>query len=616
MQNTNRPSPKALIIPRLLASVALLAGLGGAEAGTVDDSIRAALATNPEVGIVRADRRAVDQELRQARAGYLPQVDIRGAIGPEYTDSVNTRRRTTRPPDGDGDTTLLRSEAQLTLSQMLFDGFETRSEVERQAARVSSAAYRVEEAAEFVALNAVEAHLDVLRNQEIQRLNEANIAAHQRILGQVGELERQGAGDIADVRQTEARVAVAETSLATARGSVGDAIANYIEVVGERPENLILDPPPIAALPAGSEAAAAAASVRSPTVKIAAADVDVSSAELRGARANFAPRFDLEVGGTAGNNLDGQRGNSVDASALLVLRYNLFRGGADIAREREAFHRMNEARYGVERARRRAEEEARVSYNALETARARTVALRTRAEAQRRTRDAYGSQFEIGQRGLLDLLDAENELFLSRVQLITAEYVERFAVYRVLAVTGDLLETLELAVPMEQVDIYRTPSDVQTPEAIGERSRQVQDPRASPRPLRGLDAGEPPPDAPDLSVVPPRPGDRTFPQELRQEPRPVTSGDAGPALAPAATTYASAPADDGVTVASSRGIGGFFSRLFGAGSPAPVAAGPGASGGVMVEGPVADGSMTTAAGSAGKDRLGAPLNLLAGIARP
>src|SRR5690349_4880279 len=103
------------------------------------------------------------------------------------------------------------------------------------------------------------------------------------------------------------------------------------------------------------------------------------------------------------------------------MRYNLFRGGADVAREREAFHRVNESRASLERARRKAEEDARVSYNALETARARTIALRARAEAQRRTRDAYAQQFEVGQRDLLDVLDAENELFLSRIALVTAQ---------------------------------------------------------------------------------------------------------------------------------------------------------------------------------------------------
>jgi outer membrane protein, adhesin transport system len=164
---------------------------------------------------------------------------------------------------------------------------------------------------------------------------------------------------------------------------------------------------------------------------------------------------DIEAGVGANRNLDGIRGGNVDAQALLVLRYNLFRGGADVAREREAYFRIREAREVHRQTRRVAEEEARLSYNALRTAQARVEALRDQAEATRATRDAYAQQFDLGQRSLLDLLDAENELFLARTSLATAEVTEVFAVYRVLAVLGDLLMVMDIDPPREAINIYR-----------------------------------------------------------------------------------------------------------------------------------------------------------------
>lgn len=501
MNTIRRINRRSNVAGRMVAVLLASAALPGlAQAGSLVDTVRAAIASNPEVGVVRADRLAVDQELRQARALYLPSVDLRADIGPEYTDDATTRDNDRR---SSGERTLLRRQAQLKLSQMLWDGHETRSEVERQAARVSSASYRVEEAAEFVALNASEAHLDVLRNIELVRLAEANVAEHRSILGRVRELEQGGSGDIADVRQTEARIAQADATLAGAAGALADAEATYQRIVGEMPQVLGLEPPPIPFLPDGAAAAAALASVQSPTVKIAASDVDVATAELRGSKAAFYPRLDLELTGDAGRDIDGEDGNDIGASALLVLRYNLFRGGGDIAREREAFHRSNENRARLDLARREAEEEARFSFNALETARARVLAQRARVEAQRLTRDTYVQQFEIGVRDLLDVLDAENELFLARTALVTAEFTERFAVYRVLAVTGTLLASLDIPAPRESVDIYRTPDDVQSPDRIRAKTPALRDPRAEPRPLRGQDAGEPPLDAQDLTTTPP-----------------------------------------------------------------------------------------------------------------
>jgi adhesin transport system outer membrane protein len=435
-----------------LTPLCLLCGAVDAAAVTLEESVEATLATNPEVGVVQADREAIDQELRQARAEYLPSIDLRGAAGPEYTDSPTTRNDIT---DADGDTTLLRLESQITLSQMLFDGFATQSEVERQRSRIDSAAYRVQETAEFIALDAIEAHLEVLRNQVLVELAEENLAEHLRILALVRDLEGEGASSIADVRQSEARVAAAQNALATARGNLLDAEALYISVVGFAPETLEDPVVPYPAVPESQEAAAAQAVVDSPTVLIADADIDVARAELRGSRAGYYPRLDLEAGAAANDNLDGVRGRDIEAQALLVLRYNLFRGGADIAREREAFARIREAREALRQAQRSAAQEARIAYNALVTANARVEALRAAVEAQRATRDVYAQQFDLGQRSLLDLLDAQNELFIARSNLVTAEFTEFFGVYRVLAVIGDLLMTLDVDRPKESISIYR-----------------------------------------------------------------------------------------------------------------------------------------------------------------
>jgi adhesin transport system outer membrane protein len=434
------------ILTALLAPLVVVTGAG---AVTLEDSVRATLDTNPEIGVVQANREAIDQELRQARAQYLPSIDLRGAAGPEYTDSPTSNLR------GDDSETLLRLESQITLSQLLFDGFATQSEIERQTSRIDSAAFRVQEAAEFIALDAIEGHLEVLRNQDLVELARENLTEHQRILGLVRELEGQGASSIADVRQSEARIAAAETSLATAIGNLRDAEALYISVVGMPPEALEEPLVPVAAVPESRETAAAKAAVDSPTVLIANADIDVAKAELTGSRAGYYPRFDLEVGAAANRNVDGIEGGGVEAQALLVLRYNLFRGGADIAREREAFARLKEARHALSQVQREAEEEARIAYNALTTAQARVESLRAAVEAQRATRDVYAQQFDLGQRSLLDLLDAENELFVARSNLTTAQYTLIFGVYRVLAVIGELLMTLDIDRPKESISIWR-----------------------------------------------------------------------------------------------------------------------------------------------------------------
>ncbi len=145
--------------------------------------------------------------------------------------------------------------------------------------------------------------------------------------------------------------------------------------------------------------------------------------------------------------MDGIQGDNDRASALVVMRWNLFNGGSDVARKDAALLRRSRAKDVVARNERIASEETRFAWNALSSARERVNTLRNVAESNERVRDAYRKQFELSQRSLLDLLDSENELFLSRSDLVTAEYTALFAAYRLMASMGTLVGHFGVTVP-------------------------------------------------------------------------------------------------------------------------------------------------------------------------
>ena len=172
-------------------SVLLTFGMvGGVEAASLADTVQYTVRTNPEVLQSAANRRAIDFELRQAKGLYFPQIDLRAGAGPEWSDNTSVNN-----------TTMTRYESRVTLQQRLFDGFETQSEKERQAARIDAAASRVRERSEFLGLNAVEFYLDVLRTTAIVEPAVANVQAHKRILESVRTRFRCGQSGVGDVHQ-------------------------------------------------------------------------------------------------------------------------------------------------------------------------------------------------------------------------------------------------------------------------------------------------------------------------------------------------------------------------------------------------------------------------------
>ncbi len=198
-----------------------------AAAQSLTEAVRAAIETNPEVAQASAGRNIVDHELRQARGLYLPQVDVEGFFGPEWTDSPSTRAR------GLGREQLYPSQLSVVLQQLVFDGFGTDNEVELQASRVDAAAYRVLETAELIGLDVVQSYLDVLRQRELVELANANVAVHVQTLNDVRRRQRAGRSSIADVQQAAERLFAAENTLVDFQLNLDNARVTFQRLVGE-----------------------------------------------------------------------------------------------------------------------------------------------------------------------------------------------------------------------------------------------------------------------------------------------------------------------------------------------------------------------------------------------
>jgi outer membrane protein, adhesin transport system len=327
----------------------------------------------------------------------------------------------------------------------LFDDFAAIREVDRQKARVRSSAKRIRETSELIALDAIEAYLESLRQRELVSLSSNNVRIHKNHLKLTRSKVAGGASSQADVEQADSRLASARDKLAEAEGRLVDADSTYNRIVGEEPKSLVRPAAPVSQLPQSLDSVVGLATDMNPTVRVLRADVDTAEEALKGADSPFYPRLDLQLATNRTGNVGGTRGGDIDGSALVVMTYNVFRGGRDLARKRELTARLAESRQRLNRQLRLAEEESRLSWNALQNARLRLRAIRSEVQANDRVRNTYRQQFDIGQRSLLDLLDSENELFIAKTNQITSEFVEFFGIYRILATAGLLLTSLDVA---------------------------------------------------------------------------------------------------------------------------------------------------------------------------
>ncbi|HDS1683917.1 TPA: TolC family outer membrane protein [Pseudomonas putida] len=412
------------------------------QAQTLPEAMQKALEVHPEIQAGVNARTAADYQLRAAKGGYLPKVDLTAGYGREGTDSPSTGNRWD---------TLNRGESAIKLRQMVFDGFATSNEVGRQQATVNSRAYSLLGTSERTALEVAQVYLDVLTRREMVRLAQDNLSNHERVLDQIKLRTSRGVGRYADLDQAEARLAQARNNLITEQTNLADANTNYLSVVGQLPDELSAPAPFIDLLPANLDEARRQLVESSPILRSAESDIAAAEKQYETAKSTFYPRFDAELGRTADNNLDGMQGHNNEWQAMLRMNFNLYNGGSNKADLESKSYLANQALDIRNNALRQLNEELGLAWNALENANAQVPIAQQYVDHSIRVRSAYQQQFTLGERTLLDLLDSENETFTAQRRLVEVKNIQVYTQYRIKATMGQLLKSQGVVAPMATV---------------------------------------------------------------------------------------------------------------------------------------------------------------------
>jgi adhesin transport system outer membrane protein len=387
------------------------------------EAIAVAVESNLQISQAAQNREATEFELRQAKGLFLPSIDLESSVGADLLNNA------TRRAIDEGDDTLAPAQVGVTITQKLFDGGNRRAELRRQAARVDGASFRVLE-----------------RSEE-------NMSFHRRILGDISASISGGALTEADRQQAQERLLGATARLKQAREDLEASKIDFFKLVGKPLVAPSMPPAMSGAIPGTLDAAIDLARRNNPQVHMARADVDAADALVDKARANYLPEIDLEGSARAGNDVDGVDGRTTELGARVVAKWNLYRGGIDTANEQEQIRRASEERYALHEVFREVEDAVRTSWSRRIMQMDLEQTLRSQAATDDRLVSSYRQQFRVGQRSLLDVLDAQNTRVNTDILAMTSQYAVLFANYRLLAATGKLLPALNLK-PVSQAAAY------------------------------------------------------------------------------------------------------------------------------------------------------------------
>jgi adhesin transport system outer membrane protein len=426
----------------LLAAVgAAVLAAGASPAGAIElkDAIQIAINSNPQINQAIQNKEAIEFERKQAQGLYLPQVDVQASAGVRRLENPSRRLL------GLDDQTLTPVEGDLTVQQTLFDSGYRRSELERQAARTDGAATRVGERAEFIALETAREYLNYMLQQRILAAAQDNVSFHQQMVSDLEEGVKAGSISIADQQQAQERLQAARARVVQAREDLVNAMIAFTTRTGIPLDDVRM--PPQLPMPGTLDEAVGLARENNPRVKIAMADIDAAHAMVKQSKSALGPKVALELRGRTGQDIDGFDGRTNDVQAQIVARWNLYNGNINRNAVQENVRRASESRYVLHQVTREVEEDVRTAWNRREQQAAAQAELEQQNKVSNDLLSSYTDQFKVGRRSLLDLLDAQNTRYNSLVLQETARFAKIFAEYKLLASTGQLLDSLGVQRP-------------------------------------------------------------------------------------------------------------------------------------------------------------------------
>ncbi|MBO3760048.1 TolC family outer membrane protein [Ciceribacter sp. L1K22] len=417
-----------------MASCMILApGLASAE--TIFDAMAKAYRNNPDLNSVRAQLRATDENVTIAKAAMRPQIGasatansvggyIKGGDGFDYqTESIG-----------------------ITITQQIFDGFQTLYNVKAAESGVASSREQLRAEEISILLAAAQAYADVAREQQIVAIRRKNLSFLQEQLNAANARLQVGEGTRTDVSQAQAQLAAAQALLTGAVASLKQSEAVYVQVVGTAPTGVKQPAPASRALPPTLDVAVQTGIREHPAVLSALYAVDAAGYQVKSAEGSLLPGVVIQ--GNVSRNWTNETTNngffstpSPDTDvATITARLNvpIYQGGAEYGNIRKAKETLGAQRMQVDSVRAAIQQQVTGAYAQMEAAEAGIRAARQQISASNQALQGVIEERNVGQKTTLDVLNAQQAVLEAQESLVAYQRNAVVASYSLLAATGKL----------------------------------------------------------------------------------------------------------------------------------------------------------------------------------
>ncbi|MCB1382475.1 MAG: TolC family outer membrane protein [Notoacmeibacter sp.] len=426
-----------------MSAVAVLAAVTGfslspASAETLVGALTKAYANNSSLNYARAGVRVSDENVALAKSGYRPIVTGSGTVSYSFNGLQQVRNSN--------------GTFGITLSQTLFDGFQTRNNVEAARMGVMASRENLANTGQNILYQAADTYMSVIRDRQIAALRAKNL---QFLTEQVRAARSRfdvGEGTRTDVAQAEASNAAAVAQLSAARAQASASEATYRQLVGEAPGKLAPGKAATRAIPASLDSALAMAEANHPAIRANKYLVDAAQYKVKSKEGAFLPKLTAQASVARNYNHSVvppsttfgipnpthayREYNTGSISATVTVP--LYQGGAASANVRQSKEELGQAQINVDVVRDQVRANMTSAWYNYFAARESLSATGELVNAARLALNGVIEERNVGQRTTLDVLNAQADVITAQLNQIQAEYQLVTASYQILSATGNL----------------------------------------------------------------------------------------------------------------------------------------------------------------------------------
>ncbi|CAH1671132.1 MAG: TolC family outer membrane protein [Chelatococcus sp.] len=425
----------------LLVGAAWAFPLSGVHAETLYGALGKAYTANPTLNMQRASLRATNEGVPQALSGYRPTITGLANAG---VQSSNFQIPAGVTAAGGGEaawSTLYPRGLTLQINQNIFTGGRTMNSVRQAEAAVQAGREQLRFQEQSILYDGAQAYMNVLQDTAVLSLQRNNVEVLEEQLRQTRDRFNVGEVTRTDVAQAEAALATGHAQEAAAAATLKSSIATYRQIIGDDPRQLAPGQPVEKFLPRNVDAAVKVALGAHPAIIAGLHSVDAQEFQVKILEAQLLPQ--LGVTGSVSRTYDNSYRNDLRTSASVVAQLNvpIYEGGLVYSQVRQAKEQVGQARIQVDVTREQVRQQVIASWAALDSAKQQIAASQSAVEANEIALAGVREEAKVGQRTTLDVLNAQQTLLSSRVQLVRAQRDRIVASYNVLGSIGRLSVT-------------------------------------------------------------------------------------------------------------------------------------------------------------------------------